>query len=122
MIFQDPMQLFCNKTFFGTIDQYFYETPWASGRLIVQDEDQHDFYMRVTSFRDWAESSHESHTNLSREESDKQYYQEMARRGLSEEDLDRCDEMDWTIVTSDGQEHETRSLSFYVYGYIQWRW
>jgi hypothetical protein len=121
MVFQDSMQLLRNEEFFGSVIEYFYETPWAAGRLIAQDKGQHDLCMRIYSFLDWV-LSHGYETNLPSEESDKQYYHEMAKRGLSEEDIDWCEDAEWTIVTSDGQEHPAYSLSFYVDGFIQWRW
>jgi hypothetical protein len=120
MVFQAPMQLRHNNEPFGTITTYSYETPWATGHLVAHNKDLHDRCLAICSFIQWILETDSD--NLSEEDSDKLYDHELASQKLTEADIHWYDTAEWTIVTSNGEEHSAYSLSFSTNNLIEWRW
>src|SRR5438105_480664 len=114
MSFEAPLRLLRNHQMFGTITTYEYATPWADGKLIAVQKDQHDRCILISSFLDWIEAQ-------SSDLSDEQYDQELSKRGLSQEDLQQW-WTQWSVVTNDQEEHPVSLLRFYENGIIEWRW
>lgn len=58
MAFEAPMRLLRNHQLFGTIVTYEYATPWASGKLVALQKDQHDRCIAMSAFLNWLETDH----------------------------------------------------------------
>lgn len=117
--FSMPMRFARDRIEFGTITDYGYETPWASGRVEFTDPARAELYEQCVAYESWLAAADDL------PEDDAQYdaacLREAAHRGLTPADLDLFRSGAWTITTADGDVHDV-SLEFLDDGYVQWRW
>lgn len=116
--FQAPMRLLCDGEPFGTVTTYSYETPWATGHFEALNQGLHERCMQACAFLQWVNNMPDE---LSDDEADRLYEQELTRRELAEDDLRWCSSERWAIVTDDREEHFVNSL-FFEDDFVQWRW
>ncbi|MGF6881462.1 putative Zn-dependent protease [Nocardia sp. GAS34] len=118
--FSRPMRLVRDRIGIGTITDYGYETPWATGRIEFLDPTRAETCEQCVEFERWLAETDDL------PEDDAQYdaacAREAARRGLTPADLDLFHSGAWTITTDDGDIHDVPSLEFLGDGYVQWRW
>ncbi|MEV0251772.1 hypothetical protein AB0H76_34645 [Nocardia sp. NPDC050712] len=112
MDLRTPMHLYRNQDLVGSIVGYGYETPWATGSIEDVDADRAERSDRVAEFLRWADEDVD----------DDAFDAEMARRGVTQADVDWCRRGDWVIRTRDGIDHRVYSLDFLTERTIQWRW
>jgi hypothetical protein len=115
MVFEAPMELRCDGVTFGTIARYDYEFPWAQGQLVAADPARAALHSRVADYERWIS---EADDDLSDDDLDA----ELARRGLSEAELQDSDNAEWTIIVPGEGEQTPRSLTFLDDDWITWRW
>ncbi len=114
-----PMELSLNDDFIGTIVTYQYATPWAEGMFEPANETQHARLIAACEFLIWVETSED---RGSVEADDKAYFAELARRGVTEADVDTLTKGRWKIMLKDGQPYSISWPQFDKEGFITWRW
>lgn len=98
---------------------YGYETPWATGRLVADDADAHARCDAAHTLSAWLDALPD---DLADDEADARYARERDERGLTEAEVARWTDAEWSLIDDEGRRHTAYARSFTGDGFVTWRW
>lgn len=116
------MRLYLNEKLIGELNDYSYETPWATARIAPTDVAIYGRLCAASRFlnidieEDWG--------GLSREEEDHEYVRRLQHYGISETDIAALQSGQWEIVNPQSPHLQGPIVvgECDERGWITWRW
>ena len=103
-----PMRLFLGEVLFGEIISYFYETPWADGKLVPEDNQQLLGMIEATELANEIESWPDDEND----EDDELWNAALKRRGITDEIVNQQTFGPWYVETQDKKRHPISQVMF----------
>jgi hypothetical protein len=116
---KSPIKLFLDNKEVATIDNFSYETPWASGKIQFHENELFIKLVNVTSMLTFDLEMDE--LNLPDEEEEKQWESKLSELNLTWADLDLEKDERWAVQARDSDKQNIYALRFYDNGIVEWR-
>ena len=116
---KEPIQLFFKCENIGTITNFGYETPWASGQVKFQDKTFFEKMVKVTSLLSY--DLYIEKLCLPDAEEEKLWNDKLQELQLIWDDLRLDDDSNWSIQPQDDDRQMIHAVRFYEDEFMEWR-